>query len=94
MALIAVILGGSGSALYQNVNPPRPDPFTGSMGKEMESRVAKRNQAIEDRIETIRSEMNAHFVRGEAGFWRIQQLEKQCDKLQTELNTMRQRNDH
>jgi hypothetical protein len=35
-------LGMGGSAVYQRIQPPRPDPFTGTMAHELEERVNAR----------------------------------------------------
>lgn len=82
VALFAVILGGGGAASYLGINDPRPDPFTGEMGKDLEARLLKRIEAIEQRDDVLRNRVEAHLVRGEAGFWRIEQLEKRMQDLE------------
>ena len=37
--LIVAIAGGIGSAMQNIMNPPRPDPFTGSQGRALEGRI-------------------------------------------------------
>ena len=56
-ALVAVILGGGGAAGYMGFNPPRPDPFTGTMGRAMENRLT---EYCDTRVDTVRTELKNH----------------------------------
>lgn len=80
-SLLAIIAGGSGAFGYMNVNPPRPDPWTGAQAREAHEKLERRLDAIDQRDEVLRNRLEAHLVRGEAGFWRIEQLERQVKEL-------------
>jgi len=48
--LTAVGAGGLGTYGYQQISPPRPDPFTGTMAKEMEIRLRHDMERIETQL--------------------------------------------
>lgn len=50
LALLAVILGSGGAAGYMNLNPPRPDPYTGTMARADQEDMKKWVQTELDRM--------------------------------------------
>jgi hypothetical protein len=57
--LVAGIAGGmgfGGSALKDQVIPPRPDPFTGTDGRQMEQRLAEADRRLWEAIRTLDSD--------------------------------------
>lgn len=50
LVLLAVILGGSGAAGYMNLNPPRPDQYTGTMARADQEDIKKWVQTELDRM--------------------------------------------
>lgn len=56
LAAVAFLGGGGGTVFTQTLNPPRPDPFTGTQGKGLERRlqvVEYHNGRIEERLDII-----------------------------------------
>jgi hypothetical protein len=85
-ALIAVIAGGGGAAGFMNMNPPRPDPFTGTEGRGLEVRI--------QRLELQQSKDDDHRKEAVDGYARVRQLERKMDvvteqsrRLQIELDS-------
>ena len=51
LMVVGMLSGGAGTLGYQKINPPRPDPFTGAMAREMEINL---KAYIREQIETLR----------------------------------------
>lgn len=51
--LIALIIGGSGGVLTSVVNPPRPDPFTGTEAIQLEARLYQRLSSVEEQHQVM-----------------------------------------
>lgn len=49
--------GGLGSVATDAIKPPRPDPFTGTMGREMEARLQRQVDRIHAELEQIQLRM-------------------------------------
>ena len=50
--LVVAVAGGlgiTGSYIHRQIEPPRPDPFTGTMGRELEQRVNARIDLMDER---------------------------------------------
>ena len=45
--MLALVGGGSGTYFTGKLNPPRPDPFTGTEARQMEARIQARLSSIE-----------------------------------------------
>lgn len=80
-AFLAVIAGGGGAFSYQTLNPPRPDPFTGTMGREMRAELDRDISDLRSEIKAVHAQLQQHLVRGEAGFYRIENLEREVRQL-------------
>ena len=85
-ALLAVILGGGGAAGYIGFNPPRPDPFTGTMGRDMEKRMVA---YCDKRVGTVRTELKDHDDSSDkyrhlitSNVTRIRHLERDMSRLE------------
>ena len=67
--LFALAAGGGGHSLFSFIAPPRPDPFTGTEGKELERRI---------------DNMESNFQLLEYKFWelsdKLKKIEKKCEK--------------
>ena len=88
VALLAVIAGGGGAASFIGINDPRPDPFTGTMGRELEQRAIDREAVIWREISDIRRDddvlidrLQTHMVEAEKWKARIEVLERNCQDL-------------
>lgn len=73
LLIASALLGVSGNQILTQLNPDvvRPDPFTGSQGAQ-----------LAEEIREVERNLQAHLIRGEAGFYRIQELErrvKECE---------------
>lgn len=55
LALIAVLGGGSGAWGFLQVQPPRPDPFTGADGRQLEERLTARTHRLEQEHESLKA---------------------------------------
>lgn len=76
--LLAAVLSGMGGTIgYQQINPPRPDPFTGAQARAMESALRR---DIE-RLEHIVDEHLAYSLRKTEAYDRdIASLKERCAK--------------
>lgn len=71
--VIAVILGGAGGSLgFRVVDNPRPDPFTGTDGVKMETR-------LEAKIEKLETLMREHEKEAEVWKLKIQDNKNRLD---------------
>jgi uncharacterized coiled-coil protein SlyX len=77
-ALIAIIAGGGGAASYVNLNPQRPDPFTGTQGNALERRIAK--------LETSQALDDQHRIDAVDGYRRMRATEACCERIHEKLN--------
>lgn len=77
-ALLAVIAGGGGAAGFMNLNPPRPDPFTGTQGRDLERRIAA--------LESSQALDNQHRQDSTEGYKRIRTCEACCERLNEKIN--------
>ena len=62
--LTAVVSGAGGTMLYQQIDPPRPDPFTGTMAREMEARLRRDIDRVEQMIDE-----HLHFAQRKVEFY-------------------------
>jgi hypothetical protein len=51
VALVGLLAGGGGSWVSDQVSPPRPDPFTGTMGRELRADMVR---ALEEQDRRLR----------------------------------------
>ena len=77
-ALLAIILGGGGAAGYLNMNPPRPDPWTGTQAREEHASIRAELRELELHCEQHNSKPS-HREQSQLNreiFWRLEKLEK------------------
>ena len=55
VAVVGLLAGGGGSIAVDSINPPRPDPFTGTMAREMRADVMSALAAHDARIRALES---------------------------------------
>jgi len=53
--VLALLGGGGGNYIIQKANPPRPDPFTGSQARDMETRLSARMSSLEEQHNQVLS---------------------------------------
>lgn len=53
MAVLGLAAGGGGSLALDALNPPRPDPFTGTMGREMRAEMTRSLEVHDARIRAL-----------------------------------------
>ncbi len=70
-------LGGIGSWGANKIDPPRKDPFTGTQGHQLESRLQKQVDAINRDLGAGESREHNNIF---ACIYRVNQLEKQMEK--------------
>ena len=76
-ALLAVLLGGGGAAGYLNLNPPRPDPWTGTQAREAHAALRAELRELERHCEQHNAKP-AHREQAQLNreiFWRLEKLE-------------------
>ena len=72
LAIIAFLGGGGGTVTSQFISPPRPDPFTGAQGKELERRISSTEAhyvRVEDRMDEITERLIA--IEQRLKYWNI-----------------------
>lgn len=64
-ALILAIFGGNAALTWYKTEPTtvRPDPFTGSDGRQMESKLQRQIDFMDKRIDALRSDLNLCLAR-------------------------------
>ena len=93
--LLAGVLGGTGvSGIWTATNNPRPDPFTGTEGRQLDAKIETetgerqaadnlfryRVQAIERSLEKLTEVVEDHNREAEQWKQRIRQCENGCGK--------------
>jgi len=53
VAVVGLVAGGGGSLAVDSINPPRPDPFTGTMAREMRADVMSALATHDARIRAL-----------------------------------------
>lgn len=53
VAVVGLLAGGGGSVAVDAINPPRPDPFTGTMGRELRADMMRALDAHDSRIRAL-----------------------------------------
>lgn len=53
IAVVGLVAGGGGSMAVDAINPPRPDPFTGTMGRELRADMMRALEAHDARIRAL-----------------------------------------
>ena len=87
LAFLAVVFGGSGGAALRNVIPPdpaitRPDPWTGTDARRSREEVDRKIESLHSQIEVVKGTLNAHLIRGEAGFQRLDDVTRRLRELE------------
>ena len=88
LLIMSVLLGVSGNQVLTQLNPDtvRPDPWTGTEAKDAHKEIlAKLDHEVEDlqdELRWLRNTLQAHLVRGEAGFSMIGDLERRVELLE------------
>lgn len=79
LVVVSALAGTGGSLGYRSFDNPRPDPFTGTDGRELEQRCNWRIAQLEKRIEG--SERHIYELEREASSWknRIVRLEEKLN---------------
>lgn len=87
--LIAALLSGLGGAYgLRQIDDPRPDPFTGAMGREMEARLRRDIERVEEMMDE-----HLHFSQRKVEFYDrvitehtkdITSLKERCDRAYRE----------
>lgn len=67
LAALVIMLGGNAGDIYRFANPvdTRPDPFTGTMGHQLEARCIERDSKIQRELEQEISGLKERIVRNE-----------------------------
>jgi hypothetical protein len=55
IAVVGLAAGGGGSLAVDAINPPRPDPFTGSMGRELRADMMRNLESHDARLRILES---------------------------------------
>ncbi len=53
IAVVGLVAGGGGSMAVDVINPPRPDPFTGAMGRELRADMMRSLEAHDARLRVL-----------------------------------------
>ena len=53
VAVVGLLAGGGGSIAVDSINPPRPDPFTGTMARELRADIMAGLAAHDARIRAL-----------------------------------------
>ena len=85
LALFAAVVGSGGAASYMGIKNPRPDPWTGSEARQAHNQIREylhqEIRALRAEIKSVDAKLQQHLVRGEAGFYRIDRLERDVKDL-------------
>ena len=74
VAVIGMLAGGGGSIAVEAMNPSRPDPFTGTMGREMREEIMRALQHQETRVQTLETIASPYVSRLDA----VTELLREC----------------
>ena len=81
VGIVALLGGGVTNIGWHATGLGRPDPFTGSEGKDLEMRCETRSNRLEKRIDQLtlycrelEGELHQHTSRGEAGYLKLNTL--------------------
>lgn len=75
--LVSAVLAGAGGNLgVRVIDNPRPDPFTGTDGKQLEARLLWRIERLEELVKDCEAQTRAHNREAESWKRRIVLLEE------------------
>lgn len=60
LVIVSALAGTGGSLGFRAVDNPRPDPFTGTQGRELENRSAERDRRQGIRIDKLEREIEIY----------------------------------
>jgi hypothetical protein len=55
VVVVGLVAGGGGSMAVDAISPPRPDPFTGTMGRELRADMMRSLEAHDTRLRVLES---------------------------------------
>lgn len=66
VVVVGLLAGGGGSVAVDAINPPRPDPFTGTMARELRADLMSALANHDTRIRALESQMAPCLTRMDA----------------------------
>ena len=60
IAVVGLVAGGGGSLAVDQINPPRPDPFTGAMGRELRADMMRSLEAHDARLRALETAVGSY----------------------------------
>jgi hypothetical protein len=77
--VLVLILGSVGGSISSLISPPRPDPFTGTEGKELDRRLTK----LEDRVDSYPPQWLIDRL------YRVETKAESCESLLMEMRAQK-----